>query len=90
MEGNEHVIRARFADADFFVRDDRKHKLEDFLPRLGTLIFQTKLGSMLDKSQRMTSLSEALGNGCSTWTQEKSPPPTGQPSYARPIWQPAW
>ena len=61
VEGNEHVIRARFADADFFVRDDRKHKLEDFLPRLGTLIFQTKLGSMLDKSQRITSLSEALG-----------------------------
>ena len=31
-EGNQHVIRARFADADFFVRDDRKHKLDDFLP----------------------------------------------------------
>jgi glycyl-tRNA synthetase len=56
VEGNQHVIRARFADADFFVRDDRKHKLEDFLPRLGTLVFQTKLGSMLDKSHRITSL----------------------------------
>ncbi len=31
-EGNQHVIRARFADADFFVRDDRKHKLADFFP----------------------------------------------------------
>ena len=62
VEGNEHVVRARFADANFFVRDDRKHKLEDFLPRLGTLIFQPKLGSMLDKSQRITALSEVLGN----------------------------
>ncbi len=60
VEGNEHVLRARFADADFFVRDDRKHKLADFLPRLGTLIFQTKLGSMLDKSQRVMGLVQAL------------------------------
>ncbi|MFZ2098154.1 MAG: glycine--tRNA ligase subunit beta [Anaerolineales bacterium] len=59
-EGNQHVIRARFADADFFVRDDRKHKLSDFLPRLGTLVFQTKLGSMLDKSQRVTTLTGYL------------------------------
>jgi glycyl-tRNA synthetase len=60
IEGNQHVIRARFADADFFVRDDRKHKLADFLPRLGTLVFQTRLGSMLDKSHRITSLVEVL------------------------------
>ncbi|HSB66665.1 MAG TPA: glycine--tRNA ligase subunit beta [Anaerolineales bacterium] len=61
-EGNQHVIRARFADADFFVRDDRKHKLEEFLPRLGTLIFQTRLGSMLDKSHRMTALVDQLAS----------------------------
>ena len=36
-QGNEHVVRARFADANFFVREDLKHKLEDFRPRLGTL-----------------------------------------------------
>ena len=59
-EGNQHVIRARFADADFFVRDDRKHKLIDFLPRLATLTFQTRLGSMLDKTRRITSLVEVL------------------------------
>jgi len=59
-EGNQHVIRARFADADFFVRDDRKHKIDDFLPRLGTLTFQTRLGSMLDKSHRITALVEVL------------------------------
>jgi glycyl-tRNA synthetase len=60
VEGNQHVIRARFADADFFVRDDRKHKLADFLPRLGTLVFQTRLGSMLDKSHRITALVDIL------------------------------
>jgi glycyl-tRNA synthetase len=60
IEGNQHVIRARFADADFFVRDDRKHKFTDFLPRLGTLVFQTRLGSMLDKTHRITALVEDL------------------------------
>ncbi len=52
-QGNEHVVRARFADANFFVHADLKHKLEDFRPRLGTLVFQKKLGSMLDKSDRI-------------------------------------
>jgi len=59
-QGNEHVVRARFADADFFVREDLKHKLEDFRPRLGTLMFQKKLGSMLDKNERIEKLTEAL------------------------------
>ncbi len=55
-EGNEHVIRARFADADFFVREDVKRKLEDFRPRLATLTFQKQLGSMLDKAERIEKL----------------------------------
>ncbi len=59
-EGNEHVLGARFADADFFVRADLKHKLEDFRPKLDKLIFQTKLGSMLDKSERMLKLVKEL------------------------------
>jgi glycyl-tRNA synthetase len=59
-QGNEHVVRARFADANFFVREDLKHKLEDFRPRLATLIFQKKLGSMLDKSERIEKLVREL------------------------------
>ena len=59
-QGNEHVVRARFADANFFVSEDLKHKLEDFLPRLGTLMFQKKLGSMLDKNERIEKLTKAL------------------------------
>jgi glycyl-tRNA synthetase len=55
-QGNEHVLGARFADADFFVRADLKHKLEEFRPKLEKLVFQTKLGSMLDKSDRISKL----------------------------------
>ena len=64
-QGNEHVVQARFADAKFFVREDLKHKLEDFRPRLGTLMFQKKLGSMLDKNERIEKLTEALLRRCS-------------------------
>jgi glycyl-tRNA synthetase len=59
-QGNEHVIGARFADAAFFVREDLKHKLEAFRPRLATLTFQKKLGSMLDKSERVEKLTAAV------------------------------
>ena len=55
-QGNEHVLSARFADANFFVREDLKLKLEDYRPRLSSLTFHTKLGSMLDKSERVGKL----------------------------------
>ena len=60
QQGNEHVLGARFADADFFVREDLKQPLEAFRPELAGLIFQAKLGSMLDKSERMLKLAEAI------------------------------
>ncbi len=59
-EGNEHVLRARFADAAFFIREDHRKKLEAFLPRLGTLAFQAKLGSMLEKCGRVEKLTEKI------------------------------
>ncbi len=58
--GNEHVLGARFADANFFVREDIKQPLEYYRDGLKTLIFQTKLGSMLDKSARMLTLAGEL------------------------------
>ncbi len=59
-QGNEHVLNARFADANFFVREDLKHPLEEYRPQLKALIFQTKLGSMLDKSERMLKFADSL------------------------------
>jgi len=59
-EGNEHVIRARFADANYFVREDIKQPLEAFRPKLQKLTFQVKLGSMLDKSERIYKLAGTL------------------------------
>ncbi len=61
IKGYEHVLVARFTDADFFFRDDRAHKLSDFLPRLRTLVFQERLGSMYDKNMRVLALVKPLG-----------------------------
>jgi glycyl-tRNA synthetase len=54
--GNQEVIRARFADAEYFYEEDTKQPLEDFLSRLDTLTFQEELGSVLDKVQRLEKL----------------------------------
>jgi glycyl-tRNA synthetase len=59
--GNEAVIRARFADAKFFYQNDLREHLACFLPRLGTLTFQEKLGSVLDKVKRLERLAPRLG-----------------------------
>jgi glycyl-tRNA synthetase len=55
-QGYEDVIRARFADAQFFYENDTRQPLEAFLARLDTLTFQERLGSMLDKNKRLEEL----------------------------------
>lgn len=52
-EGNERVIRPRFADAAFFWGQDKKHSLESRLEGLKTVVFEKKLGSLWDKTQRI-------------------------------------
>ena len=54
--GNEAVIRARYADAAFFWEHDIAQPLEAFRPKLSGLTFQAKLGSMLDKNERIERL----------------------------------
>ncbi|MBP6086994.1 MAG: glycine--tRNA ligase subunit beta, partial [Pelolinea sp.] len=58
--GNEEVIEARFADASFFIQEDQRYSIDEFVPRLDTLIFHPKLGSMLDKTKRIIALTEKL------------------------------
>ncbi|HSR20563.1 MAG TPA: glycine--tRNA ligase subunit beta, partial [Anaerolineales bacterium] len=60
QQGNEHVLGARFADAEFFVREDVKQPLGAFVTHLDRLTFHAKLGSMLDKTRRIQKLVEAL------------------------------
>ena len=59
--GNERVLRARFNDARFFWQVDQKKKLEDRLPDLANVTFQAKLGSYLEKTNRVVALVKQLG-----------------------------
>ncbi|MGI9835209.1 glycine--tRNA ligase subunit beta [Vibrio vulnificus] len=56
IEGNEKVVRPRLADAEFFFNTDRKSKLIDRLPMLENAIFQQQLGTIKDKTDRITAL----------------------------------
>ncbi|WP_114767277.1 glycine--tRNA ligase subunit beta [Vibrio rhodolitus] len=56
IEGNEKVVRPRLADAEFFFNTDRKSKLVDRLPMLENAIFQQQLGTIKDKTDRITEL----------------------------------
>jgi len=51
--GNERVVRPRLEDARFFYDQDRKRRLEERLPHLARVVFHHKLGSQLDRVQRM-------------------------------------
>ncbi|MCU7959317.1 MAG: glycine--tRNA ligase subunit beta [gamma proteobacterium symbiont of Bathyaustriella thionipta] len=59
--GNERVIRPRLADARFFWNQDCRKKLQDFLPSLASVVFQQKLGSLCDKTDRLTGLALEIG-----------------------------
>jgi glycyl-tRNA synthetase beta chain len=53
QKGNERVLRARLEDARFFWEHDLKRSLKDRAPGLKKVIFQEKLGTYEDKSQRL-------------------------------------
>ncbi len=57
VEGNEKVVRPRLADAEFFFNTDRKQRLEARLPLLDSVLFQKQLGTLRDKTDRITALS---------------------------------
>lgn len=56
VEGNERVIRPRLSDARFFFETDQQTRLEERTEKLQTLIFQDKLGTVYDKTQRVSKL----------------------------------
>lgn len=58
--GNERVIRPRFTDAAFFWEQDLKQPLANYYPRLKNLVFQDKLGSVAEQSQRLVQISRYL------------------------------
>ena len=58
--GNERVLRARLADAQFFFDEDRKKSLAEHREKLKTVVFQQGLGSMYEKTERLMELVTAI------------------------------
>ena len=58
--GNEKVLDARLSDALFFYHEDTKKPLEAYVERLDTIVFQQKLGTILDKTKRIQNLSAKI------------------------------
>ena len=62
IDGNERVIRPRLADAAFFFETDKKTPLAERRDRLKSIVFQQKLGSLFDKSQRVAELAQVIAD----------------------------
>ncbi len=60
--GNERVIRPRFADAGFFYAQDRKQGLDLMRIRLDTVVFQEKLGTLGEKTGRIIRLAKYVAS----------------------------
>ncbi len=58
--GYERVLRARLADARFFFEEDKKKRLRDRIEALGRRTYQAKLGSELDRANRIGAIASAL------------------------------
>jgi glycyl-tRNA synthetase beta chain len=58
--GHERVLRARFADAQFFWDTDQKCRLADYLTRLTGVTYESRLGSYFDKVERLRRLARGI------------------------------
>jgi glycyl-tRNA synthetase beta chain len=58
--GHERVLRARFADAQFFWQSDQKCRLADYLPKLERVTYESRLGSYRDKVERIRAVARWL------------------------------
>lgn len=59
--GNERVLNARLNDAEFFYKEDQKTPLAEKVDRLDSVIFHAKLGSLLNKAERLKILVRFIG-----------------------------
>lgn len=62
QHGNERVVTPRLADAEFFWNQDRKQTLADRVDSLKTIVFQEKLGTVYEKSVRVSKLAERIAS----------------------------
>lgn len=60
IEGNQKVLTARLADAEFFYEFDKRTPLKDFTAKMGSVVYHNKLGSQLERVQRLQQIAQAI------------------------------
>lgn len=60
IEGNQRVVRPRLADAKFFFEQDQKKPLAARVPLLANVVYHNKLGSQLQRVERVTAIARAI------------------------------
>ncbi|MGH1439862.1 MAG: glycine--tRNA ligase subunit beta [Cellvibrionaceae bacterium] len=68
IDGNERVIRPRLSDAVFFFETDKKTSLSEKRDALKKVIFQAKLGTLYEKTERIAELAKAIAEKLNTDT----------------------
>ncbi|MCI2254507.1 glycine--tRNA ligase subunit beta [Domibacillus sp. PGB-M46] len=58
--GNEKVLRARLADADFFYKEDQKTPIADSLQKLERIVYHEKIGTLSEKVSRIRRITASL------------------------------
>lgn len=60
IKGNEKVLHARLADAQFFYEEDNRNTIEFYQNKLQNVIFQEKLGTVSDKVKRVQQIAKEI------------------------------
>ncbi|WP_046173861.1 glycine--tRNA ligase subunit beta [Domibacillus indicus] len=58
--GNEKVLRARLADADFFYKEDQKTSIDASLQKLEKIVYHEKIGTLSEKVARIRRITAKL------------------------------
>ena len=61
INGNERVLQARLADAEFFFDQDRKKTLASRIKKLSGVVYHSKLGMLSDRVERVSKIAQAIG-----------------------------
>jgi len=72
INGNERVIRPRLSDARFFFETDKKKTLDQHNTALANIVFEAQLGTLLEKSQRVSQLAKHIAEqigGNNAWCE---------------------
>src|SRR5699024_9608319 len=62
IKGNEKVLHARLADAQFFYEEDNRNTIEFYQNKLQNVIFQEKFGTVMDKENRVNKIVKEIEN----------------------------